>query len=70
MHVQENPCRRYKNDMESKGQHDCVEQNAHPRSHDVRIGQDPSTSSQWTRLLPVNHGVQVWRRLPVQVLQQ
>ena len=27
--------------MESKGQHDRVEQNAHPRNHDVRIGQDP-----------------------------
>ena len=32
------------------------------------LGKTPSTSSQWTRLLPVNHGVQVWRRLPVQVL--
>ena len=32
---------RHDNGMVPRGQHDGVEQNAHPKSHDVRIGQDP-----------------------------
>ena len=42
----------------------------HPRSHDVCIGKTPKTSLGWTRLLPVNDGVQAWSRLPVHILQQ
>ena len=41
MRAQRNQCRRHKNGMVPRGQHDGVEQNAYPRSHDVRIGQDP-----------------------------